>query len=202
MFCAEVLLRASIVGLLGLALALSGCDKRGAPAPQASTDASAPAPDEAPARPGPPTTPSGAPDRSHAGETAPNVPFTAPDGRKVTLADYRGTPVLVNLWATWCAPCVTEMPTLDRLAGTLKGVVLLAIAQDLDGAAKVGPYWAKAGLKTLRPALDPATGLSLAYKANLPTTVLLDSHGKEVWRVTGPRDWTTDETRRLIAEAH
>jgi thiol-disulfide isomerase/thioredoxin len=137
-------------------------------------------------------------DRNHKGEAASTLPFKAPDGSTTSIAAFAGKPVLVNLWATWCAPCVAEMPTLDRIATRIQ---VLAISQDLDGAAKVAPFFAKAGLKNIKPYLDPGVGLSVAYQASLPTSILYDSAGKEVWRMTGGMDWTTPTATDLIAEA-
>ena len=204
--------RPLIVRLLALPLAAGialtgGCDRQSqapeqentvAPAPQANAAAPAPA--------------AGVPakidgehnmlDRSHAGQPSPQVRFTDPDGKQVTIADFKGKPVLVNLWATWCAPCVAEMPTLDALAGQLAGkVTVLTISQDLEGADKVTPFFAKGGYKTIRPYLDSNADMSIAYAANLPTTVLYDSAGKEVWRVAGSMDWTGPEAAKLLAEA-
>ena len=140
-------------------------------------------------------------DRGHKGEAAPAVAFQNPAGKPTTIAAFAGKPVLLNLWATWCAPCVAEMPTLDRLA---KDMTVVAVSQDLgpDGAGKVAPFFAKAGLTRLQPYLDPKVGLSVALNAELPTTILYDSTGHEVWRMTGGMDWTTETARQLLAEAH
>ncbi|MEG3087509.1 TlpA family protein disulfide reductase [Sphingomonas sp. PB4P5] len=137
-------------------------------------------------------------DRSHKGEAAPTLPFQAPDGSKTSIAAFAGKPVLVNLWATWCAPCVAEMPTLDRVAERMQ---VVAISQDLGGAAKVDPFFAKAGLKNIKRYLDPGVTLSVAYQASLPTSILYDAAGKEVWRMTGGMDWTSETARDLLAEA-
>ena len=106
---------------------IAGCDRK-SPAPEqanaaspaadnaATSDEVAAAPDEAT---GTPAAPIDKIDRSHKGETGPTTSFTAPDGKSVTLASFTGKPLLLNLWATWCAPCVAEMPTLDAVAGTL-----------------------------------------------------------------------------------
>ncbi|WP_343228031.1 TlpA disulfide reductase family protein [Stakelama flava] len=144
----------------------------------------------------------GSVDRSHAGEAAPDARFTDPSGKSVTLAAFRGTPVLLNLWATWCPPCVAEMPTLDTLAGDLDGkVALLAVSQDLGGKEQVAPFFAKHKFANLQPYLDQQLALSTRYGVNLPTTILYDANGKEIWRVTGGMDWTSEKARTLIAEA-
>ena len=137
-------------------------------------------------------------DRSHKGEAASTLPFQAPDGSKTSIAAFAGKPVLINLWATWCAPCVAEMPTLDKVAERMQ---VVAISQDLKGAEQVDPFFAKAGLKNIKRYLDPGVTLSVAYQASLPTSILYDSAGKEVWRMTGGMDWTSATATELLAEA-
>ena len=176
-----------------LALAAAGCTKESATPEQAN--AVAPSPDEAaPRAPGPKA---GTVDRGHRGEAAPAGGLTDATGKPATLAGYRGKPVLVNLWATWCAPCVAELPTLDGTAARVATVVL----NQGEEPGKVGPFLAKAKLKHVRPLIDPAMAWSLALGVNLPTTILYDGAGKEVWRVSGGRDWASVESRRLIDEA-
>jgi thiol-disulfide isomerase/thioredoxin len=196
--------RVAIVCLLGTALALAACDK-GSPsngqAPAAEMAGSDQvSSDEAPA--------AGAPkadkiDRSHKGEAAPDVSFAAAGGTggPTTLASFKGKPVLVNLWATWCAPCVKEMPTLDAAAAALGDKVpVLAISQDME-PAKATAFLAQRKFTHLKPYLDAKLGLSTAYGASLPTTILYGADGKEIWRVTGDMDWTGAQAKALLAEA-
>ena len=137
-------------------------------------------------------------DRGHKGEAASTLPFQGPDGSATTIAAFAGKPVLVNLWATWCAPCAAEMPTLDKVAERMQ---VVAISQDLKGAAQVDPFFAKAGLRHIKRYLDPGVTLSVAYQASLPTSILYDSAGREVWRMTGGMDWTSGTATDLLAEA-
>lgn len=190
-------MRSEIALLLLSATVISGCDRQ-SQAPQQANESMA---STAGAAPGP-VQPAVSVDRSHKGEAAPTLAFIDPKGAKATLAGFRGTPVLLNLWATWCAPCVKEMPTLDALAvargGTLK---VVALSQDLEGAAKVTPFFAQAKFKALEPYLDPESAFSLGLGLNLPTTILYDAAGREVWRVTGGMEWDGAEAAALIAEA-
>lgn len=126
--------------------------------------------------------------------------FEGPDGVATSLAAFRGKPVLVNLWATWCAPCIQEMPTLDALAGEGK-LKVVAVSQDLEGRKAAAPFLAKHGWTKLAAYADPKLGLSTGLNANLPTTILYDAAGKELWRVQGAMEWTGAEARALLGEA-
>lgn len=140
-------------------------------------------------------------DRSHKGTAAPAATFRGPDDAPVTLASFRGRPLLVNLWATWCAPCVAEMPTLDALAAKDgEAMSVIAVAQDLQGAAVVDPWFQKAGLKALQPYIDPENGLLDAANSALPTSIYYDAEGREIWRVIGAIDWQGEEAAALLAE--
>ncbi|WP_262503819.1 TlpA family protein disulfide reductase [Sphingosinithalassobacter sp. CS137] len=195
-------MRPAIALLLPALLMASGCDTQG-DAPEQAEAVSAPATPTASGSAGDAQVEEiGTLDRSHAGEIAPDVAFEDPAGRAVTLADFRGTPVLLNLWATWCAPCVAEMPTLDELA-IREGDALkvLTVSQDLQGAEKVDPFFEEAGFERIEPYLDPEVLLSAHYASNLPTTILYDSQGREVWRMLGGMDWTNAAAAELIGEA-
>jgi thiol-disulfide isomerase/thioredoxin len=146
---------------------------------------------------------SGQVDRSHKGEAAPEAPFEDPGGERVTLAEFAGKPLLLNLWATWCAPCVEEMPTLDALAlREGKKLQVMTVSQDLEGREKVEAFLARHKFKALEGWLDPEMALMTALKANsLPMTILYDAQGREVWRVTGPVDWQGPRAAALVGEA-
>ena len=194
-------MRASIGLVLVTAVLAGGCDRRSAPTGQGNAVAAAPAisPDEV--QPGQGAQVAGTIDRSHKGAAAPTYAFQDASGRTVTLAAFRGTPVLLNLWATWCGPCVKELPTLDALAKR-EGVKLrvVALSQDTD-PAKVAPFMAAHGLGTLTPFTDSKMAWLPAVTANLPTTLLFDSAGREVWRTTGDLDWTGAVATKALAEA-
>jgi len=192
-------LRLVIVLLLGLSLApaLAACDRQKADAPQgegpaASTNAA-----------GARAYPTGRLDRSHAGTSAPAVTFEDPYGRPARIGDFRGRPVLVNLWATWCGPCVVEMPSLDALA-VREGEALqvLALSEDMGGRQKVADFFAARRFRRLEPYLDGDLEFMTSLGIDtLPTTILYDAEGEEVWRMTGMADWESERAARLLAEA-
>lgn len=150
----------------------------------------------------------GAFDTSHAGTPAPALALeTGPDGATQTLADVLasrpGKPVLVNLWATWCAPCIKELHSLDALAGST-GMAIVPISQDMEGWRAVTPAWQKLGLKHLSTRLESKMQFGLALKAEgLPVSVLYGPDGREIWRYAGDRDWNDTEslTRLGLAPA-
>ena len=144
-------------------------------------------------------------DRSHKGKPAPDVIFIDPDGGDISLPDFKGTPVLVNLWATWCAPCVKELPTLDRLSQSheQKGDLgIVAVSQDTAPHPSVVAFLQTHKIGALAPYQDPKMGLSGELGAEvLPTSIFYDTHGREVWRFVGDLDWTGEEAAKLLAEA-
>jgi thiol-disulfide isomerase/thioredoxin len=145
-------------------------------------------------------------DRSHRGKAAPDAAFSDPDGGEISLADFRGTPVLVNLWASWCAPCVKELPTLDRLAAAHRDdgqLGVIAVSEDSGPQPSVEAFLAKLKVDDLGAYHDPGMRLSGALGADtvLPTSILFDAQGREVWRYVGDLDWTSAEAAKLLAEA-
>jgi len=143
-------------------------------------------------------------DRSNKGRAAPEVTFQDPDGGEISLAHFKGTPVLLNLWATWCAPCVKELPTINALAHTHDrdgALGVIAVSQDSGPQASVEAFLEKVKADDLGAYHDPKMALSGALNAQvLPTTILIDADGKEVWRYVGDLDWTSEEARKLLAE--
>ncbi len=168
---------------------LAGCNKP-AEAPANQTDAAA---TDVPVK--------GA-DRSHKGAAAPAIIFTDPDGEETSLASFAGKPTLVNLWASWCAPCVKELPTLDRLSRTQEGKLnVVAINEDDGPTASVVAFLQANRIVNLDPYQDKKMAFSSALAPVLPTSILYDAKGKEVWRFVGDLDWTSPEAAKLLAEA-
>ena len=183
---------------LAMSLALAGCDRQAAPAPQGEAANAAAAGNTATAQ----RYPTGRLDRSHAGTPAPGTSFQDPQGRPVTMAAFRGRPLLVNLWATWCGPCIVEMPSLDALALARSDIQVLALSQDMDGREAVTRFFAARSFQRLEPYLDPRLDFMASLRIDtLPTTILYDAQGREVWRMTGMAEWDDERARRLIAEA-
>lgn len=143
-------------------------------------------------------------DRSHAGDLMPAVALSHPEGKELNTGALSGTPVLINLWATWCAPCVKEMPTLDAIAAEYGDRLrVLTISQDLEGKAKVVPFFDKEKFDHLEPWLDPDNKAmdNLGGLGVLPTTILYSASGEEIARVVGGFDWESAEAKALIDEA-
>ena len=114
------------------------------------------------------------------GQPAPDFVARTPDGTSITLRDYRGRPVIINFWATWCAPCRQEMLALQTVYNTHKtaGLAILAVSQDQQGhRAMVQAYWTTLGL-TFPPLLDPEGNIATHYNVVLlPSTVFIHPSG-------------------------
>lgn len=123
---------------------------------------------------------------------APDIRFTASDGASRTLADFAGKGVVLNLWATWCGPCVAELPSLDALAGTLAAdnIAVVALSSDRGGAPEVESYYKAHGIAHLGIWTDPDGAVMHALGARgIPTTLILDREGRERARLEGGVDW-------------
>jgi thiol-disulfide isomerase/thioredoxin len=133
---------------------------------------------------------------------APPLRFTDAQGRAHSLAELRGRFVVLNFWASWCGPCVEELPTLDALARApvVVDMAVATISQDRGGAKVVVPFLAAKGLSALPRFLDQdgAAGRVLDVEA-LPTTFLVDPQGRIIGSIDGAADWNGADARRLIA---
>ena len=132
---------------------------------------------------------------------APAERFTAPDGSSVDLKHFRGKVILVNFWATWCAPCLREMPALDRLEAKLgsERFQVVTISVDRQGQAAVGPFLQRHGLGRLPAYLDTRSDLLHAFGARgLPTSYLIDADGTVLGYLEGPAEWDSAAAQALI----
>ena len=124
------------------------------------------------------------------------VSFLEDNQREVTLADWHGKGIVVNFWATWCAPCVEEMPALDELHADLAGdgIAVLAVSSDTGGADVVRAFYQKMGIKHLAVLTDTRSRMAQSLGVfGLPTTILFNAEGKDVGRVVGPAEWNAPE---------
>lgn len=145
-------------------------------------------------------------DLSRAGDMAPDAVFTGPDGQEMTLADYRGKTILVNFWATWCAPCEREMPHLGALQTARGGQDFAVVAisvDDLDDRA-----YARERLRELT-GFDmafhnaPPEAWQIVYEAGaagFPTTILYGPDGAEIARLSGEANWSEGIALALVDE--
>ncbi|WP_416897861.1 MAG: TlpA family protein disulfide reductase [Minwuia sp.] len=129
--------------------------------------------------------------------------FQNADGEKLGFDAFRGKVVLVNLWATWCAPCRHEMPSIDRLAGQLQGDDFHVAAVSVDRRPdKAKTFLEEIGVENLDFYIDPSARLGMALKAfGLPLTLILDREGREIGRLVGPAEWDSPEAIALVRAA-
>ena len=134
----------------------------------------------------------------------PAVQFMDETGRVMTLEDFRGRVVVLNLWATWCTPCVAEMPMLDRLQKQLEGkdAEVVALSIDRGGQQAVKEFYERIGVKRLKIYVDPTmraqTGLGTL---GLPTTLIIDREGRERGRLMGAAEWDNAAAVKLVLSA-
>jgi len=124
--------------------------------------------------------------------SVPFVGFGETSGKRVTLTSFQGRYILLNLWATWCAPCVGELPQLAKLTSALPGVAVVAVNVGRDNAAETAAFLKSHGAAKLAVYVDSDSALLRAFEAaGLPLSVLLDPKGREIARAVGPCEWGT-----------
>jgi len=136
------------------------------------------------------------------GLIAPDFTFPDLDGRKVSLYDYRGRVVFINIWATWCPPCVEEMPSIEKLYNRFKGdqFQILAVSIDSKGREAVVPFMKKFNL-TFPVLLDPEGKIRKRYGlTGVPESFVIDREGIVVKKVIGPIDWAGPEVIRFFQD--
>ncbi len=135
-------------------------------------------------------------------ELAPALAFQDADGNALSLEDFRGQYVLLNLWATWCGPCKREMPSLDRLQASLGGqnFRVLALSEDRTGVEDVKAFFGEIGIENLVIYIDETASSSRKFGVSgLPGTILLDPQGNMVGRMIGPAEWDSPEAVALLS---
>lgn len=137
-------------------------------------------------------------------EALPNIAFQNATGDLLTLASFKGKVILLNLWATWCAPCREEMPSLDRLQKTLGSDKFEVVALSLDrkGTEASAKFLADVKATNLKLYIDPTSKQGTVLKLiGMPTTILIDKEGREIGRLAGPAEWDSDDAKKLIEAA-
>jgi thiol-disulfide isomerase/thioredoxin len=131
----------------------------------------------------------------------PELRFLDASGAAHTLGEFAGRGIVLNLWATWCVPCVAELPALAELArhGEAEGIVVVPLSSDRGGAEVVRRFYAAHHLETLPVWLDPKGEAGRALGARgIPTTLVIDREGRERGRLEGAADWASDAARARI----
>lgn len=133
----------------------------------------------------------------------PEFQFTTADGEIRTLKDYAGKGVVLNFWATWCIPCVAEMPALAKLASLVDPahVAILPLSSDRAGVPAVRKFFDEKGITGLPILLDPRGDAARAFGSRgIPTTILIDAHGRERARLEGSADWADPSAVAAVKE--
>lgn len=138
-----------------------------------------------------------------AAESLPAITFYDKSDAPVTLDQFKGKAVLVNLWATWCPPCVHELPALDRLQEKMGGkLAVVALSVDTSSSAELEAFLTAKGVKTLAVYSDRDKQVPLKWKYDgLPTSYLIDKNGNILRRYEGPYAWDQDEMLKEIGAA-
>ena len=136
------------------------------------------------------------------GRPAPNFTLPGLDGKMVSLSNYQGHVVLVNIWATWCPPCVDEMPSMERLYQELKdeNFEIVAISIDQMGAEAVAPFMKKNNL-SFTALLDPEGTIKSTYQiTGVPESFIVNKKGILVEKIIGPRNWADPAAVRYLRD--
>lgn len=134
-------------------------------------------------------------------EDAPDAVFLSQDGTSHHLAEFKGRGMVVNMWATWCAPCIAELPSLEALSKALapKDIAILPMSSDRGGADVVRAWFDAHGITGLPILLDPKGALARAFNARgIPTSVIINTAGRVVARLEGAAEWSSPEAQALI----
>ena len=132
-----------------------------------------------------------------------NEAFTTVDGTELNLAEFEGKTVLLNFWATWCAPCREEMPALNAINTDLGGddFVVLAVATGRNPLPQIHEFFDQQDIDSLTVYLDPRSNLSRNMGAlGLPTTVIINPDGKEIARMRGDAEWAGENAREILGQ--
>lgn len=132
---------------------------------------------------------------------APEAHFKGPNSKRLSLEDFRGRVVLLNIWATWCGPCRSEMPSLDRLQALhgADGLDVIAVSVDREGAGVVSAYYRKSGIRNLKLYVDSDQATLSAFRpSGIPMSVLIDREGNVVGEITGAARWDSAEATELV----
>lgn len=131
----------------------------------------------------------------------PKVSFNGPDGKPMSIDDFKGKVVLLNLWATWCAPCKLEMPHLDKLKAKLgtDRFDVVTVSVDRGSPEKPQKFFNDIKISSLVLYHDPEAQIGFTLMAiGMPTTLLIDPEGREIGRLVGPADWDSPDAMNLI----
>lgn len=134
----------------------------------------------------------------------PEIAFVDGDGKPRTLKDWRGKVVLLNIWATWCAPCRKEMPSLDKLQKELGSdrFEVVALAVDRTGVDAARKFLGQVQTTSLKLYVDPTARMAAPLQVTgMPTTLLIDREGRELGRLVGPAEWDSPAAKALIEKA-
>lgn len=137
-------------------------------------------------------------------EALPDIAFNDGTGKELKLSDFKGRTILLNLWATWCAPCREEMPALNRLQQELGSDAFEVVALSLDrqGLEASKKFLDEVKATALKPYIDATAKQGTALKlVGMPTTILINKDGLEVGRLAGPAEWDSEDAKALIQNA-